>query len=129
MKNHMVSFLNKATGNRVINGLKITAVALSTAMMSLPTHAALQTGNMNIQETVERAINLVVGFVVAGGIINIVLGVRNLAAGVSDEGGGQDQQKISKGKGQLFSGIIMVGGMAVMQVLGITASLAGYFGT
>lgn len=106
----------------------------SITMMSMPVYAAISdtvaSGSIDIKKTVSRAINLVMGFVVAGGIINIVMGIRNLAAGVSDEGGGQDQQKISKGKGQLFSGIIMVGAIAAMTLLGLDPNtlLSTYLG-
>ena len=133
--NILVSAVNefKKTSGKVADMAKSAALATSLAVMSLPVsadpNATLNSGNMNISQTVSKAINLVVGFVIAGGIVNIVLGVRNLAAGVSDEGGGQDQQKISKGKGQLFSGIIMAGGMAIVRLLlGDPATLlSGYF--
>ena len=111
----------KNVSNKAVDAVKMGMLATSLAIYTLPVQAdpngTLNGGNMNISQTVAKAINLVVGFVIAGGIVNIVLGVRNLAAGVSDEGGGQDQQKISKGKGQLFSGIIMAGGMAIVRLL------------
>ena len=114
MKHKVLSFKSAAT----------TAIlAASIALMTVPVYAdipdSVAAGTIDIKKTISRAINLVMAFVVAGGIINIVLGVRNLAQGVSDDGGGQDQQKISKGKGQLISGIIMVGAIAVMKLLGL----------
>ena len=100
--------------------MKQAVIATSLAMMSAaPAYAAIPTGNTNLKDSIEKALTLIFGFVAVGGLINIVLGIRNLAAGVSDEGGGQDQQKISKGRGQLFSGLIMAGGVAALTLLGL----------
>ncbi len=93
---------------KVKGAVQTAILGASIAMMTLPVYAAgeggsdipaeITAGNLDLKQTISRAINLVMGFVVAGGIISIVLGIRNLAAGVSDDGGGQDQQKISKGR-------------------------------
>ena len=50
----------------------------------------------------------------------MVLGARSLGAGLNDDGGGQDQQKISKGKGQIVSGFIGIGAVSILTLLGIT---------
>lgn len=117
MKRELFSF------NGCKTAVRTAMLAASIAMMSVPVYAdipdSVAAGTVDLKKTISRAINLVMAFVVAGGIINIILGIRNLAAGVSDEGGGQDQQKISKGKGQLFSGIIMVAAIAAMKLLGL----------
>ena len=46
--------------------LKSAIIAASIAVMTMPVHAAngLVTGNMDIQTTVEKALNVVTGFVV-----------------------------------------------------------------
>ncbi|MBP3279638.1 MAG: hypothetical protein J6M44_11845, partial [Butyrivibrio sp.] len=107
---------------------KVQAVAIagSIAMMCTPVYASY---NFDIKNALTQLLNMVYAFVGVGGIINVLLGARNLGAGLNDDGGGQDQQKISKGKGQLMSGLIGVGAVSVLALFGITPeAVIGQFG-
>ena len=109
-KNLLLTIKDKAT---------MAATAASIAIMMAPAHA--DTG-FDIPTALESLLNLVYTFVGVGGIINVILGARSLAAGLNDDGGGQDQQKIAKGKGQIISGFIGVGAVSILTLLGITPS-------
>ena len=99
------------------NKAQVVAIAASIAMMYAPVYAA---NNFDIKNGLRQLLNLVYTFVGVGGIISVLLGARSLGAGLNDDGGGQDQQKISKGKGQLISGFIGVGAVSILTLLGIT---------
>lgn len=102
----------------VRNKAQVAVIAASIAMMYAPVYAA---GNdFDIKNGLSQLLNLVYTFVGVGGIISVLLGARSLGAGLNDDGGGQDQQKISKGKGQLISGFIGVGAVSILTLLGIT---------
>ena len=66
---------------------------------------------------VEIAINVVMGVVAFGGVINIIRGIATVAKGLQDDGGGQDAAAISKGRGQLIAGIIMVAPVAIFTII------------
>ncbi len=107
-----------------IQGLKSKAqtavIAASTLTMLAPFYAtSVYDNSVDVKSALTSLLNVVFAFVAVGGAINIVLGLRNVASAVSDESG-QDQQKLAKGKGQIFSGLIMVGAVSAMGLLGIT---------
>lgn len=80
------------------------AAASASAMLTVNSAYAAN----DIKTMIEKSLNVVFGVLVFGGVINIVLGVRGIAKGVQDDGGGQDAQAVAKGRGQLIAGIIMV---------------------
>ena len=102
------------------------AIAGSIALMYAPVYASY---NFDIKNALTQLLNMVYAFFGVGGIINVLLGARNLGAGLNDDGGGQDQQKISKGKGQIMSGLIGVGSVSILTLFGITPeAVIGQFG-
>jgi len=101
------------------NKMQAAMIATSLAVMMMPVHAD---SGFDIPSALESLLNLVYTFVGVGGIINVILGARNLAGGLNDDGGGQDQQKIAKGKGQIISGFVGVGAVSILTLLGITPS-------
>ncbi len=112
-------------------GEKVTAVwkkAVLLLSMAL-TVAVSSTGfagtQIDIKSTVSNAVNVVFGVVVFGGVINIVRGISMIAKGLQDDGGGQDAAAISKGRGMLIAGIIMVAPEPIF--LAITGQSAGAF--
>ena len=89
-------------------------------------HRPLLIGSaVNLGSMVTNAVNLVFGVVVFGGVINIVRGVSLVAKGLQDDGGGQDAAAISRGRGMIISGIIMVAPEPIF--LAITGQSAGAF--
>ena len=80
---------------------------------------------LNLATMVSNAVNLIFGVVVFGGVINIVRGVSLIAKGLQDDGGGQDAAAITRGRGMVISGIIMVAPEAIF--LAITGQSAGAF--
>ena len=108
---------NKKLISEIRYKAQTVAIAASIAMMYSPVYAA---NDFDIKNGLHQLLNLVYTFVGVGGIINVLLGARNLGAGLNDDGGGQDQQKIGKGKGQLVSGFIGVGAVSILTLLGIT---------
>ena len=108
---------NKELISEIRYRVQAVAIATSIAFMYAPVYAA---NDFDIKNGLHQLLNLVYTFVGVGGIINVLLGARNLGAGLNDDGGGQDQQKIGKGKGQLVSGFIGVGAVSILTLLGIT---------
>ncbi len=96
-------------------GVAVAAGVAGAATGYLPGFAAgttLQIGTM-----VEAAVNIVMGVVVFGGVINVIRGVSMIAKGLQDDGGGQDAAAISKGRGMLIAGVIMIAPMALFKVI------------
>ena len=84
----------------------------------------------SIEEMVKKALQVVEGIVVFGGIISLFQGFRSLAKGLSDDGSGPDAQAVSKGKGQILAGAVMVLPVALITMItGSTpdALVAQYF--
>ncbi len=108
---------NKKIISEIRYRAQAVAIATSIALMYAPVYAE---NTFDIKNGLSQLLNLVYTFIGVGGIINVLLGVRNLGAGLNDDGGGQDQQKIGKGKGQLVSGFIGVGAVSILTLLGIT---------
>jgi len=71
----------------------------------------------SISTMVNNAVNLVFGMVAFGGIVNIVRGAATVAKGLQDDGGGQDAAAISKGRGQLLAGAVMVSPTALITLI------------
>ncbi len=71
----------------------------------------------SISNMVNNAVNLVFGMVAFGGIVNIVRGAATVAKGLQDDGGGQDASAISKGRGQLLAGAVMVSPTALITLI------------
>ena len=71
----------------------------------------------SIATMVNNAVNLVFGLVAFGGIVNIVRGAATVAKGLQDDGGGQDASAISKGRGQLLAGAVMVAPTALITLI------------
>ena len=117
MKNKMTQLKDKA---------RMAIVAASVALAYAPVYAdpsgdTFTTTGVDIKSSLVKILNIMFAFVAIMGAINVLLGIRNLAGGMQDDGGGQDAQKISKGKGQIVSGLIMVAAVSVLQLLGINA--------
>ena len=101
----------------IINGIrngkgKVTAVLI--AVLALQ---AVAFADPSIATMVNNAVNLVFGMVAFGGIVNIVRGSATVAKGLQDDGGGQDASAISKGRGQLLAGAIMVAPTALITLI------------
>ncbi len=71
----------------------------------------------SISTMVNNAVNLVFGMVAFGGIVNIVRGAATVARGLQDDGGGQDAGAITKGRGQLLAGAVMVAPTALITLI------------
>ncbi|SEM00126.1 hypothetical protein SAMN04487770_12313 [Butyrivibrio sp. ob235] len=96
-------------------------VALATAYVGC-TYAMTSTcyaagTDLDIKTVITNALNLVFGVLVFGGVIGAITGIRGIAKGVQDDGSGPDSQAVSKGKGQLIAGIIMMAPVPVFKVL------------
>jgi len=83
----------------------------------------------NLGSMMQNVVNLAIGFLAAFGIIQLVIGIKNFAAGLTDDGAGQDQQAMSKGKGQIIRGVICVAAAPIiLAITGInTDSISGLF--
>ena len=83
----------------------------------------------NLGSMMQNVVNLAIGFLAAFGIIQLVIGIKNFAAGLTDDGAGQDQQAMSKGKGQIIRGAICVAAAPIiLAITGInTDSISGLF--
>ena len=112
----------KSTFLAVKNKLEAMAIGASVAIMMAPVHAAPGGGVLDIPSALEKLLGMVYAFVGVGGIISVIMGARNLAGGLNDDGGGQDQQKIAKGKGQIISGLVGIGAPSILYLMGITPS-------
>ena len=89
-----------------------TAAALSVLALS-----SIAFADPSIATMVNNAVNLVFGLVAFGGIVNIVRGAATVAKGLQDDGGGQDASAISKGRGQLLAGAVMVAPTALITLI------------
>lgn len=89
-----------------------TAAALSALALS-----SIAFADPSIATMVNNAVNLVFGLVAFGGIVNIVRGAATVAKGLQDDGGGQDASAISKGRGQLLAGAVMVAPTALITLI------------
>ncbi len=87
-----------------------TAYALITPCMAGGTE-------LDIKTVITNALNLVFGVLVFGGVIGAITGIRGIAKGIQDDGSGPDSQAVSKGRGQLIAGIIMMAPVPVFKVL------------
>ncbi len=72
---------------------------------------------LDIKTVITNALNLVFGVLVFGGVIGAITGIRGIAKGIQDDGSGPDSQAVSKGRGQLIAGIIMMAPVPVFKVL------------
>ncbi|MCR5094125.1 MAG: hypothetical protein K6B72_09140 [Lachnospiraceae bacterium] len=114
------------------------ATAVKTGTKGMATAAAaviitmqlLAFADPSIADMVNNAVNLVFGMVAFGGIVNIVRGAATVAKGLQDDGGGQDAAAISKGRGQLLAGAVMVSPTALITLITQSspgALIANYF--
>ncbi len=122
VKNFVTGVKNFVTDKKVV----ATAMMAAMATITLVT-PAFATEITDFGKVVKKAVDLVLGLVVFGGAINVVLGIRTIAKGVQDDGGGQDAQAVSKGRGQLIAGIIMMAPNTVFKIL-TTQSIGDYIG-
>ncbi|MBQ9632312.1 MAG: hypothetical protein IJV04_05290 [Lachnospiraceae bacterium] len=93
---------------------KRSAIAVSLGMLAL---GSIAFADPSIATMVNNAVNLVFGLVAFGGIVNIVRGAATVAKGLQDDGGGQDAAAISKGRGQLLAGAVMVAPTALITLI------------
>ena len=93
---------------------KCSAIAASLGMLAL---GSIAFADPSIATMVNNAVNLVFGLVAFGGIVNIVRGAATVAKGLQDDGGGQDAAAISKGRGQLLAGAVMVAPTALITLI------------
>lgn len=97
-------------------GVAAAAGVAGLAAAYLPGFAA-PTTDAGITTVVKNALNVVMGVVVFGGAINIIRGISMIAKGLQDDGGGQDAAAISKGRGMLIAGIIMIAPITLFQLI------------
>ena len=90
-------------------GLLALAILVMTQLMAF--------ADPSISTMVNNAVNLVFGMVAFGGIVNIVRGAATVARGLQDDGGGQDAGAITKGRGQLLAGAVMVAPTALITLI------------
>ncbi len=86
-------------------GLGTVTVATSTAF------AANDIGTI-----VSGVMALLLNFLTVYGVIYLVLGIKSLAGAMSDDGG-QDQQALAKGKGQVIRGAVCVAAGSIIQLI------------
>ncbi len=101
----IVSALRRMKGKSMLPFAVITALQLAAF------------ADPSISSMVNNAVNLVFGMVAFGGIVNIVRGAATVARGLQDDGGGQDAGAITKGRGQLLAGAVMVAPTALITLI------------
>ena len=72
---------------------------------------------VDIKSAITKSLNIVFAVVAFGGIVNIVTGVAALAKGAQDDGCGQDAAAMSKGRGKLIAGVIMVAPVGIITLI------------
>lgn len=98
-------------------GKSISAAAfVTTAYLGVSPAYAAGT-ELDIKTVLGNALNLVFGVMVFGGIVGAVTGIRSIAKGIQDDGSGPDSQVVSKGRGQLIAGIIMMAPVPIFKVI------------
>lgn len=103
--------------DKILNKKTAMVVMLVSALLLAITGFCGPGSTSDIGGMVEVAINVVMGVVAFGGVINIIRGIATVAKGLQDDGGGQDAAAISKGRGQLIAGIIMVAPVAIFTII------------
>ncbi len=113
--------LNKVSDNKAVNAVAdVSAKAVPYAMM-VAAVASMFTGYaVEIADLLVKVINLVYGFCFFAGILSVIIGIVNVAGAMGEEGG-QDPQKLNKGKGAIIRGAILVAIPTVLTLLGIDA--------
>ena len=112
MKAGLAKAINKV--NERADKVKAGAV---TAVAGVLAAGSIAFADPSIATMVNNAVNLVFGLVAFGGIVNIVRGAATVAKGLQDDGGGQDASAISKGRGQLLAGAVMVAPTALVTLI------------
>ena len=115
----------RSFGENVYAAWRRASLLFFAAVAAAAPFTAFSGTQIDIKATVTNAVNVVFGVVVFGGVINIVRGISMIAKGLQDDGGGQDAAAISKGRGMLIAGIIMVAPEPIF--LAITGQSAGAF--
>ncbi len=95
----------------------LIASAYVTCAYAMVTPAYALGTELNIKTVITNALNLVFGVLVFGGVIGAITGIRGIAKGIQDDGSGPDSQAVSKGRGQLIAGIIMMAPVPVFKIL------------
>lgn len=113
--------------NKMIKDVKkkFDVIAAKTALKSMAIWtgfamaAAGVTGysEVDIVTAATKTLNVVFGLVAAGGVINIVTGFAAIAKGSQDDGGGQDAAAMSKGRGKVFAGVLMVAPVGLISII------------
>lgn len=101
----------------IINRIRTGKRNLLPVLFAALAMQALAFADPSIATMVNNAVNLVFGMVAFGGIVNIVRGSATVAKGLQDDGGGQDASAISKGRGQLLAGAVMVAPTALITLI------------
>ncbi len=101
----------------IINRIRTGKRNLLPVLLAILAMQVLAFADPSIATMVNNAVNLVFGMVAFGGIVNIVRGSATVAKGLQDDGGGQDASAISKGRGQLLAGAVMVAPTALITLI------------
>ena len=112
-KNKVLSLANKATV-AVQKAVPVVLIAGMVAMLGCAFAA------VDITNTLKSIVKMIYGFLYFAGLLSLIIGIVGVASAMSEEGG-QDPQKLSKGKGRIVMGAIMIAAPTVLQLLGISA--------
>ena len=104
--------------NKIQSGFSKAAPVAMAAAMAMALNPAFAAASVDINSMLSKVMTVVYGFLYFAGVINIVLGIVNIAGAMGEEGG-QDAQQLQKGKGRIIRGAIMVAAPSVLLILGI----------
>ena len=113
--------IGNPAGAKIIASSVVTAgIMVANTVTAFAAEEGSTTTGVNIASAMTNAVNLLFAFLLVYGGVYIALGIKAVAGAMSDEGG-QDQQALAKGKGQIIRGVICAGaGSVVKFVLGHT---------
>ena len=109
--------IENVMASKAYQNITCAVVAGATVLNNIAGYAA---ADVNINTLLQKMMTMIYGFLFFAGLVSIIIGVVNIAGAMGEEGG-QDAQKMTKGKGAIIRGAIMVAIPSVLSLLGLSA--------
>lgn len=112
-------FLNSKAGkvfDKIQDGIaKIAPVLMAIALSGM----AFAADDVSIGDTVKKVVFLVYAVLYLSGGISLIMGIVSVAGAMSEDGQG-DPQQLSKGKGRLIRGAILIAAPTLLNLFGFS---------